>query len=206
MYLDSEMFLNLYKALVRPHLEYANQVWAPRLAKHINMLENVQERAIKLVPGFSEAELNDYEKRLIKLKIPTLSYRRLRDYLIELYKILTFKFDAEVCEDFIQLRDDSSSRTTARGNPLKIFKERPHLDVRKYSFPHRVVDIWNVIPESVISARTVETFERRLDTFLSNQALVYDYKAKFNFKIISNATGRVVREVKSITDLVQQAT
>ena len=30
MYLDEEIFLNLYKALVRPHLECANQIWPPR--------------------------------------------------------------------------------------------------------------------------------------------------------------------------------
>ena len=29
-YLDKEMFLNLYKALVRPPIEYTNQVWSPR--------------------------------------------------------------------------------------------------------------------------------------------------------------------------------
>ena len=28
-YLDPEMFLNLYKSLVRPHLEYATVIWSP---------------------------------------------------------------------------------------------------------------------------------------------------------------------------------
>ena len=51
-HLDAEMFLKLYKLLVRPHLEYANQVWVPQLRKHIELLENVQRRATKMIPGF----------------------------------------------------------------------------------------------------------------------------------------------------------
>ena len=28
-YLDKDIFMNLYKSLVRPHLEYASSVWSP---------------------------------------------------------------------------------------------------------------------------------------------------------------------------------
>jgi hypothetical protein len=37
--------------MVRPHLEYANQVWCPHLAKHKDEIENVQRRATKQLPG-----------------------------------------------------------------------------------------------------------------------------------------------------------
>ena len=42
IHLDEEMFLNLYKALVRPHLEYANVIWHPTKIKDITTIENVQ--------------------------------------------------------------------------------------------------------------------------------------------------------------------
>ena len=54
MHLDKETFLMLYKSLIRPQLEYANQVWAPRLKKHKTLLENGQRRATKLVPGLED--------------------------------------------------------------------------------------------------------------------------------------------------------
>ena len=39
MYLGEEISLNLCKALVRPHLAYANQIWAPRLQRQIDSIE-----------------------------------------------------------------------------------------------------------------------------------------------------------------------
>ena len=32
-YMDKEMLLNLYKSMVRPHIEYASQVWSPQYKK-----------------------------------------------------------------------------------------------------------------------------------------------------------------------------
>ena len=68
--------------------------------KHITALENVQRRATKLIPGYKEL---DYKERLIRLHLPTLSYRRLRGDMIEIYKILTGKYDSAVTSNFVTL-------------------------------------------------------------------------------------------------------
>ena len=127
MYLDEEIFINLYKDLVRPHLEYADQIWAPWLQRQIDSIENMQKRATKLLPGYDNLS---YEEIFKKLRLPTLTYRRLRGDLIETYKILTNKYDPEIGENLIELRKDSNTR----GHSLRIYKQRCKLNVRKIAF------------------------------------------------------------------------
>ena len=182
-YLDKDTFKKLYTALVKPHLEYANAVWNPYKKKDITTLENVQRRATKMVPGLGD---KSYEDRLRELKLPTLNYRRIRVDMIEVFKLVNgmYYFD---CTNLFTFRDQSERVT--RGNKKKLFKHRARLDVRKYSFSNRVVNLWNSLPDSVISAsaETVFCFETRLDNHWKDQDILYEYESKLNFKLQGNS-------------------
>ena len=82
------MLKQLFTVYVRPHLEYAVQVWAPYNQLDIKRLERIQFRATRLVHSLKQL---DYDQRLVQLGLPTLVERWKRADAI-----LMFELNAEM--------------------------------------------------------------------------------------------------------------
>ena len=148
--------LQLYKALVRPHLEYCNSAWAPQLVQDINLLENVQHRATKLLQDIRHLP---YESRLEVLGLPSLTYRRFRGDLILIYKAFHIP-NSPIRNLFVVC----SQPYGTRGHQFKLAKPSCHLNIRKYSFPNRIINHWNSLPDLIVSASSLNSFKSRIDT------------------------------------------
>jgi len=83
-YKSCNVLLRLYKSLIRPNLEYCISAWSPYYQKDKHLLERVQHRFTRMVPGMKELF---YEKRLQCIGLWTLEERQNRADLLKVFKI-----------------------------------------------------------------------------------------------------------------------
>ena len=120
-YSDKSVFLNLYKAIVCPHIEYASTVWSVIYKKDCISLEKVQRRATRMIHNIRYL---NYTERMKELGLPSLQYRRSRADTIEVFKILN---GIDKCEKDKLFTLQPIIRT--RGHSQKLFKCQFRLDL-----------------------------------------------------------------------------
>ena len=154
---DSQSLLLLYLALVRPHTEYASQVWNPHLQKDIGQLERVQKFALRMCAKQWDIEYTDL---LNYFNLPSLVNRRRYLSLSTMYKIVhnLVYFPPDV---FVP-------RVTALRSSSQMLYNQPfaHTNAFFHSFVPSTCSAWNNLPTSVTHANSISSFKSSLRNLL----------------------------------------
>ena len=123
------------------------------------MLDKIQRRATKLIPGLRDLI---YEKRLKECGLRTLETRRLRGG--GKYKCLRYGYENIDSYLFFEIKESKITR----GHNFTLVKKQSRLDVRKFIFSQRTINVWNTLAEECVHASSVNMFKNRIYKYLDN--------------------------------------
>lgn len=145
---DKGIMVALYKSLVRPIMEYCSPAWSPHYVKDKQLIERIQHRFTRMIPGMKDVP---YEERLRRLHLWSLEERRNRADVIEVFKMFKGYSDISPLQFF-----EMAPAVNTRGHSMKLQKKYSNLDLRKYFFSERVVRYWNGLSQECVSAESID--------------------------------------------------
>ena len=144
-----------YKTLVRPQLEYAAPIWNPYHKLQIQEVEKVQRTAARWTcrRWRNTSSVGDM---LDELEWPSLDARREQSSLTFFYKIHsgTVFLDKDK-----YLTPATNLHRTRASHDIQYTRYFAYSDALKNSFFPRTIPLWNSLPSSVVSSKTIEEFK-----------------------------------------------
>ena len=62
-----------------------------------------------------------------------------------------------------------------RGHNFTLVKKQSRLDVRKFSFSQRTINVWNKLSSECVHASSVNMFKNRIDKYLVSHRIMAGY-------------------------------
>lgn len=162
---SAEFMMTIFKTHIRPVLEFGSPVWNTGYIGDLKLLESVQRRWTKHIDGLSD---QSYADRLKTLNLYSVQGRLLRADLIKCWKIFNNASSISPQDLFC-----ANALSITRGHRHKIAKPHTSTECRRRFFSVRVIDHWNTLPDSVVSASSVNAFKQGLHQALGD--LLFSY-------------------------------
>ncbi|CAG9814285.1 unnamed protein product [Phaedon cochleariae] len=144
-YFTPQQLLMIYKAQIRPVLEYCSHIWGSAPKHTLMLLDSIQRRAIRLV---SDATLTH--------SLTSLEHRRKVGDLSLFYRYFHGKCSSEISAIIPSLAIPiRRTRQAQSAHPFVVNLERCRTELYQDSFIHRTARLWNSLP--------VEYFTREKD-------------------------------------------
>ena len=152
-----QQLLTLYKAQIRPSLEYCSHVWSSAPKHTLRLLDSIERRAIRLI--------GDHE---LTKNLDSLEHRRQVGDLTLFYRYFHGKCSADLAL-LIPPRAANSrnTRRTTAAHPYVVKLSTPRTSLFKNSFIWRTSSLWNDLPEVVFpNEYNLQRFKTNVNRFL----------------------------------------
>ena len=147
-------------------MRYSFSVWArnwKRWDTCLTKLKKVRHMSrpaeTHVSPSWKRWDIHQAEKVIETLATRT---RRLREDQIEVFKILN---GYETIDSNIFSLEIKQSKIT-RGHNFTLVKKQSRLDVRKFSFSKRTINVWNKLSTECVHSSSVNVFKNKIDKYL----------------------------------------
>ena len=143
-----------YKTLVRPTVEYSSSVWSPHQLELKNTIERVQRRAARFVTRRYD-RTDSVTDMLNVLSWETLEQRRMKARVVMGYRIV---------HRLVMIPDNQLIPSTVgtRGHDRKYQQLPARTNYYKHTFFPSMIPLWNSLPDTVVSASSLEDFKAKL--------------------------------------------
>ena len=148
-----DMKIRLYKAFVRPQIEFASCIWNPISKFKSNNIEKVQRRVTR---HFMYPSKDSYTSRLIDCNLLNLSKRRSYIDCCKLYKIINCP------SDVINLQNLGLELSKSINRTCDIKQKFVKNEWSRKEFSRRVTVHWNSIPKAIRQINNYSLFKKRL--------------------------------------------
>ena len=149
-----EFMIGMFTTYIRPLLEYNTEIWSPCYLQDIDRIESIQRRFTKRIKGLFN---KSYLERLVICGLDSLELRRIITDVVLVYKIM---------HNLVNLSFDDYFKFApvvgTRGNSRKLYPAFARRNIVYNFFSNRVVNYWNVLPNYVVEAPSLNIFKKRL--------------------------------------------
>ncbi|MGL5707989.1 MAG: reverse transcriptase domain-containing protein, partial [Aeromonas sp.] len=157
--------LILYKAIIRPCLEYGINLQSFLSFSDRYKLESFQRRITRTLQNTSSGS---YRERCLKWNIEPLWLRRLKLNLVILFTLIHNM--SSISDDVLLINQNPAYKTRNCDNRLVVPRSRTK--IRSNFFIIKYLKIWNLLPNSIRMIRNKFTFKKALDMFFTNARLL----------------------------------
>lgn len=160
-YITKQTAIQVYDALILPHLDYCSEVWDGLGVTLIDRLQKLQNRAARTITS------SNYDIRskdiLENLNWKTLDIRRKKQKAILMFKIMSGLAPAYLQEMFTENKTSYKLRNSEQSLTLP----KPKTEYMKRSFAYTGAKLWNAIPLHIKKSTSIATFKKAINDLYS---------------------------------------